>query len=28
MGFRPSRVELRRLRRLRSACRAEPGTGG
>jgi len=27
MGFRGSRVELRRLRRLRSACRAEPGTG-
>jgi len=26
MGFRGSRVELRRLRRLRSACRAEPGT--
>src|SRR5207247_2067230 len=25
-GFRGSWVELRRLRRLRSACRAEPGT--
>ena len=26
MGFGGSRVDLRRLRRLRSACRAEPGT--
>ena len=26
MGFGGSRVELRRLRRLRSACRAAPGT--
>src|SRR6266513_449414 len=28
LRVRGSRVELRRLRRLRSACRAEPGTGG